>query len=221
VPTLCRRAVLRSVGRPCLRRRSEKASSTSSWKSCLRSEKPVDCGIAEARPRPLRAGVGDRQPSDLDGRRWQWSGTTEPTRPSAAVPVGVIDCLGWRRVVPEEQLRAKGVGLLSKANTPVAGPSSDGSPSGAFSRPLRALRHVARTAPRAAQRKVAWQGPSFRSPPIKIVCSRSAMTGRFSSSLETPGIQWRRSLKGVRETPGRGRDLDLFRSRTSPAAELD
>jgi type I restriction enzyme M protein len=36
-PTLCRSAVLRSVGQPCLRSKSPNASSASSWKSCIRS----------------------------------------------------------------------------------------------------------------------------------------------------------------------------------------
>jgi hypothetical protein len=45
------------------------------------------------------------------------------------------------------------------------------------------------------------------------------MTARFFDWSTAFGSRWRRFLKTIRETPGRSRNLDFFRSRTSPAAE--
>jgi hypothetical protein len=64
-----------------------------------------------------------------------------------------------------------------------------------------------------------WQGPLFRLPLIPAIFTRFAMTARFFGWSTTLGSRWRRSHKTISEKPGRGRDLDSFRSRMSPAAE--
>jgi hypothetical protein len=45
------------------------------------------------------------------------------------------------------------------------------------------------------------------------------MTARFFGWSSTFGSRWRRSHKTISKRPGRSRDLDSLRSRTSPAAE--
>jgi hypothetical protein len=65
----------------------------------------------------------------------------------------------------------------------------------------------------SAGRRLQWPGPLFRSPPIPAIFTRFAMTAKFFGWSTTFGSRWRRPLKT------RSRNLDLFRSRTNPAAE--
>jgi hypothetical protein len=69
------------------------------------------------------------------------------------------------------------------------------------------------------EREIPWQGPLYRSPLTPAIFTRFAMTARFFGWSTTFGSGCHRSLKTIRETPGRSRNLDLFRSRMSPAAE--
>ena len=51
------------------------------------------------------------------------------------------------------------------------------------------------------------------------IYTRFAVTERFFGWSTTLATRWHRSLKTIRETPVPSLDLDLFRSRMSPAAE--
>jgi hypothetical protein len=41
-----------------------------------------------------------------------------------------------------------------------------------------------------AERKIAWQGPLFRSPPILATCMRFATTAKFFGGSTTRGSPW-------------------------------
>jgi hypothetical protein len=65
----------------------------------------------------------------------------------------------------------------------------------------------------------AWPGLLFRSPLIQAIFTRFAMTARFFGWSTTFGSRWRRFLNMIRGTRDRSKNLDLFTSRTSLAAD--
>jgi hypothetical protein len=70
-----------------------------------------------------------------------------------------------------------------------------------------------------AERKIAWQGPLFRSPLILATCMRFAMTVKFFGSSTTRGSPWCQSLKATSVPRAYLKPQTILSRTNSPAAE--